>query len=176
MRWKLEGIYRKRSLGRWGVCARCGSGSDLASRGQTAKALDIENLGLSTGVVDGFLSGADVRINAVYVYTVESWVYKVVNRALREHDETKAGLAPYIRVLHDSVANPEGPLERWTGRCYRWMRLDAATLRKYAPNPVIGSRENEENKKRFSAEALAVAYRDDSGRRILSGPRASSAD
>ena len=86
-------------------------------------------------VIDRFLkTGCDVRLTSVRAYTEETWIYKVVNKALRDRDESKTMLAPFVRLLHDSVARPAGALQRWEGRCYRWLKLDCASREKYFVN------------------------------------------
>ena len=49
---------------------------------------------------DAFLAPAiatpsDLRTAGVYEYTRQTWLHRVVNTALREHEEGKVGLAPY---------------------------------------------------------------------------------
>jgi tetratricopeptide (TPR) repeat protein len=100
----------------------------------------LQDLGLASSyanaVIERFLrQDSDVRVTCVKAYTEETFIYKVVSKVMRDHDEAKKGLAPFVRLLHDSLARPEGALQRYDGRCYRWMKLDRATRDKYTVNP-----------------------------------------
>lgn len=78
---------------------------------------------------------------AVWAYSVESFLYKVPNRTLRDQDESRMGFAPFIRVLHDTLENLWGGLEQFQGPVFRVMSMDDATAERYRPH-VLDKRAN----------------------------------
>lgn len=82
-------------------------------------------------------SEVDLRSAVVRAYTEESWLYAVLNKTLREQDETKEGLVQYARVLHDTVADAKPPFVKVKAKCWRWANFTDEVLVQYEYHPAF---------------------------------------
>lgn len=78
---------------------------------------------------------SEMAATLIFVYTLENFVQKEVNKAARLREEERTNLAPYMRGLHDVLLTGEG-LERYRGTTYRVMSMDAAVAQTYRPSTI----------------------------------------
>lgn len=71
----------------------------------------------------------------VFIYTLESFVYREVNKAARLRQEDRRNLAPYMRSLHDALLAGDG-FERFAGTSYRVLNMSEDLARGYQPSTV----------------------------------------
>lgn len=83
--------------------------------------------------------------HVVWTYSVESFLQTVLNRVLRDQDETRKGFAPFIRLLHDTLFHRWGGLTPYDGPAYRVMHLDDATAEMLSPLPVADKKDARAN-------------------------------
>mmetsp|Transcript_144517 Transcript_144517/g.269362 ORF Transcript_144517/g.269362 Transcript_144517/m.269362 type:complete len:826 (-) Transcript_144517:15-2492(-) len=72
----------------------------------------------------------DAAATLVFVYTLQSFVYREVNKAARLRQEERLNLAPFMRGLHDALLSGEN-LQRYRGAVYRVMRLPDEIIEQY---------------------------------------------
>jgi len=75
-----------------------------------------------------------LREAVIEAYTTESWIFPAVNEALAERSNVQTmhtmGLAPFVRLLHDTISEPTGKLQHWHGKSWRWVDTQHTDLRK----------------------------------------------
>ena len=85
-------------------------------------------------VREAYLSDSEEVLfeTAVRVYTVESFVYRAVNAVLRDRDESRGHLAPYVWLLQTAVRQltKEKPHKE---KCFRTLSLSAELQAMYVP-------------------------------------------
>merc|ERR1712050_618657 len=50
---------------------------------------------------------------------------------MRTHNEAATELAPFVRLLHDTLSDPPPDLPRHDGKCWRWLELPPEVLDQY---------------------------------------------
>lgn len=122
-------------------------------------------------------SNGDIDACVIGLYTKESFLYRLVNKALRENDPSKVQtLGPFIRLLYLTDCSPSPGKTGYAGELYRGAELDQRTIDSY--RQCIGQKKTYDafsstSKNRKKAESygnvLFVLNRDPSAKYKFSG-------
>ena len=83
-------------------------------------------------------SREDLEKIVIYLYTFESFLYRLINRTLRENDHSKLDtLGPFIQILFRCDCSPSTDKVGFNGILYRGAQLDDQTIQSYQQS--IGS-------------------------------------
>lgn len=77
-------------------------------------------------------SERDILKCCLYLYTIETFLYRLVNKVLRENDTTKMDtVAPFCYFLTEAIWSDTLARERFRGTVYRGMNLNSSQIHSY---------------------------------------------